>query len=70
MNKNIRISNHKLQMILDLFHESFLKDDSLWIFSSRTNLSKKGGDIDFYVETNADSIEEAINMKYKFLSNL
>lgn len=47
------------------FRKSFLKQDRLWLFGSRTKLEGKGGDIDLYIETNAETVNEAANMKSK-----
>jgi len=52
------------------FKKCFLEKDTLWVFGSRTDLNKKGGDIDLYVETHAKTADEAVNMKLKFLSHL
>lgn len=49
------------------FKNSFLKNDRLWIFGSRADLSRKGGDLDLYIETHAASINEAVARKEKFL---
>lgn len=36
-------------------------------FGSRTQMDKKGGDIDLYIETNATNHEKAFDMKINFL---
>lgn len=68
--QKIRISHEHLSFIKDSFARNFLKGDKLWIFGSRVNLLKKGGDIDLYVETNSKSLDEAIKMKQKFYIEL
>lgn len=50
--KSIRLSNEDLSIIIKSFKESFLTNDSLWIFGSRVHKEKKGGDVDLYVKTN------------------
>lgn len=68
--QKIRISEEQLSLIKDSFKRSFLKDDKLWIFGSRADLLKKGGDIDIYIETNSKSLNEAVKMKQKFYIDL
>ena len=67
---NIRLSYYDLHAIKLLFRKYFLPNDGLWVFGSRTDPNRKGGDIDLYVETNADTTDEAIKMKLSFLSSL
>lgn len=69
-NDKIRLSEHDLQSITLLFGKYFLPDDHLWIFGSRLDLTKKGGDIDLYVETTAMNDESAMKMKSDFLWDL
>lgn len=69
-NNNIRLSAHDLSALETLFKKHFLKEDTLWIFGSRVNSLKKGGDIDLYIETKAESANEAANMKNKFIISL
>ena len=47
----------------------FLPPDNLWLFGSRTNLNKRGGDIDLYIETKKDPVE-ANASKMRFLTQL
>jgi hypothetical protein len=64
---NVRLSDFNLNAIVESFRTHFLKEDHLWLFGSRVDLSKKGGDIDLYVETHAESAKDALNNKMKFL---
>lgn len=68
--KIVRLSISDMIALETLFKEIFLPNDRLWIFGSRANLAKKGGDIDLYVETYAKTIDDAANMKSKFIIRL
>lgn len=48
------------------FKKVFLEQDKLYIFGSRANIYKTGGDIDLYIETHEKSVEQAVAMKNQF----
>ncbi len=66
----VRLSIQASIVLEAAFEKCFLEHDTLWIFGSRTDLHKKGGDIDLYIETHAKTADEAVAMKLKFLSHL
>lgn len=66
----MRLTKDQLDAVTNVFTEYFLPEDKLWLFGSRTNDSKKGGDIDFYVETNYDNWSIATEKQISFLVNL
>jgi len=66
----IRLSDSDLKTIISLFLKYFLKEDKLWVFGSRIELNKKGGDIDLYIETYADTAQDALKMKNDLLWDL
>lgn len=68
--KKVRLSDYDLAAIESLFIKNFLPGDKLWLFGSRADLDKKGGDIDLYIETDANDVEAAIKMKSDFLWDL
>ena len=68
--KKVRLSDHDLDALEFIFKKYFMKDDELWLFGSRVDLSKKGGDIDLYIETNAKEVKDAIKMKSNFIIEL
>jgi uncharacterized protein len=68
--KIIRLSISNQISLEKNFRNAFLKSDKLWVFGSRADLSKKGGDIDLYIETKAKTIDDAIFMRSKFLFEL
>lgn len=53
--KNVRLRDFEIEAIQHSFKQSFLPTDQLWIFGSRANPSKRGGDIDLYIETTMDA---------------
>ena len=69
-NQNVRLNPHVLYAIEKAFHMHFLINDSLWLFGSRADLTKKGGDIDLYIETNINSTNDAAKRKIDFLSEI
>lgn len=54
----IRLSNDELLAIQQSFRTIFLPSDHLWLFGSRANINKKGGDIDLYIETNINDFTD------------
>ena len=48
--KTVRLPSEYLQIIQDAFRETFDPTDHLWIFGSRMDPQKRGGDIDLYIE--------------------
>ena len=68
--KRIRLSDDDLDTLIFCFKKHFLKEDRLWIFGSRVDLDKRGGDIDLYAETYAIDPAVAIKMRNKFLCDL
>jgi predicted nucleotidyltransferase len=68
--KEVRVSERDLHQIKEAFIKHFISGDKLWIFGSRVDATKKGGDIDLYIETHANSIEEAVQRKINFIWEL
>ena len=52
------------------FKRHFAPRDKLWLFGSRANLSKAGGDIDLYVETHISDTMQATERQSLFISDL
>lgn len=70
MIKSIRLSEFEQNAIVDTFDQFFMPDDELWLFGSRADPSKKGGDIDLYVETTMQDSATALTAKIDFLVQL
>lgn len=66
----MRLSNKEKKSICDSFLRHFGKNDHLWLFGSRVDDSKKGGDIDLYIETEERISRIALKKKLAFLSDL
>ena len=66
----MRLTKAQLETIIDIFSKHFLSEDKLWLFGSRVNDTLKGGDIDFYVETNYDNWSIAVEKQISFLIDL
>lgn len=63
--QKVRLSKEEIKAIKETAVDVFGKDVRVWIFGSRADLSKKGGDIDIYIEV--PIVEELIKKKLDFL---
>lgn len=68
--KNIRLSDAQICTICTSFRDYFLKNDQLWLFGSRIDQKKHGGDIDLYIETNLKNIDAIAQARDQFYTNL
>ncbi len=66
----MRLDKYEIGSIKQAFTGSFLPQDHLWLFGSRVDDTKKGGDIDLYVETQETDVAAIQNMHHKFLDLL
>ena len=53
----MRISNQQKEKILEIVRKSFGDSAVVYLFGSRTDDSKKGGDIDLLIESDLDRTE-------------
>jgi predicted nucleotidyltransferase len=67
--QKVRLPENVIAAITKIFLEYFLPGDKIWLFGSRVDLGKRGGDIDLYVETNLESTL-AVRAQISFLSEL
>lgn len=65
----MRLTLTEQDAIKSVFHVYFGPEDHLWLFGSRTDDMKRGGDIDLYVETHLNT-DEAIKAHLRFLSSV
>jgi len=63
IDQKVRLSTDVIATISRNFLEHFLPTDKLWLFGSRVDSSKKGGDIDLYIETNINIYDIAFDKK-------
>jgi predicted nucleotidyltransferase len=66
MSKNVRLTQFEIDAIISSFHEFFNPDDTIWLFGSRADMSKRGGDIDLYIQTSIKDYMEAYYKKHDF----
>lgn len=60
----VRLSEEEQQILLSATHKCFGINAHLWVFGSRADLNKKGGNIDLYIET--DQSENIMQAKLDF----
>lgn len=65
----MRLSIQEQEAIVRTFRETFGPTDHLWLFGSRVDDTKRGGDIDLYIESEL-STNDAVDAKFKFLRTL
>lgn len=66
----VRLADKEIKIIKETFLRHFGTKDHLWLFGSRADLNKRGGDIDFFIETYCDNLSEIADKKIKFLVDL
>lgn len=68
--KTPRLSPSEIKAIQEAFLECFPAGSELFLFGSRADSTKKGGDIDLYVETPLQNAEDVVKAKTLFLTKL
>lgn len=66
----MRITEEEKRYICEAFRKHFGKNDHLWLFGSRVDDAKKGGDIDLYIETEEKNSRVALENKLSFIDDL
>lgn len=66
----MRITSQAQAAIIQTFQNFFSADDHIWLFGSRVDDTKRGGDIDLYIETQENDTRKLHDQKIKFLVNL
>lgn len=66
----MRLTDTQKQAIIETFQTHFRVEDELWLFGSRVDDQKRGGDIDLYVKTVETDAESIFTKKIAFLVDL
>jgi predicted nucleotidyltransferase len=59
----MRLTPATIGPLLDAVHETFGDNAEVWLFGSRADDSRRGGDIDLYIETDIDKNLVALRSK-------
>jgi len=65
----VRLSDYEVNAIKEAAKKYFGEKCKVFIFGSRADLKKRGGDIDIFIETEV-GIKEIVRNRTKFLSEL
>jgi predicted nucleotidyltransferase len=65
----VRLSDYEVDAIKEVAKKYFGENCRIFIFGSRANLEKRGGDIDIFIKTEL-GIKEIVRNRTKFLSEL
>lgn len=55
----MRLSTEQITQIKHVIFDLFGQDSEVWLFGSRLDDSKRGGDVDLYIETNLSHVFSA-----------
>ncbi len=66
---NVRLKQFEINSIIKHFKDIFPSGDNIWLFGSRVDMQKRGGDIDLYIETKL-SAQDAYNAKINLVNNI
>ena len=66
----MRVTAEQLKIIKTLVHQYFGDDAELWLFGSRVDDRKKGGDYDFFIETSVNDADTIIAGKIGLIAEL
>lgn len=66
----MRVTPDQIRVFNKFARRYFGEDAKLWLFGSRVDDRKKGGDYDFFVETNLIDADEIVERKIALLAEL
>lgn len=67
--QKVRLKGFEITAIRKIFTKHFSNSDHVWLFGSRANLQKRGGDIDLYIESTC-SLDEVYRKRSDFIFDL
>ena len=66
----MRLTDVQVQRIRDSAAKYFGTDTRVWLFGSRTDPQRRGGDIDLYIEPKIQTADEIVDAKLRLLREL
>ncbi len=63
----MRLTKQQIDCLTDATHKAFGANADIWVFGSRVDDAKKGGDIDLYIETDLEKGTVAAKLKMRAL---
>lgn len=66
----MRLTPKEVEIIKNTFRQCFLKDDEIYLFGSRVDDAKRGGDIDLLIKTSVADTNDLVKRKLKFVTLL
>ena len=66
----MRLTRTQVQLVKDAVARHFGNTARVWLFGSRIDDARRGGDFDFYVETELSDPETIIDRKLELLAQL
>ena len=66
----MRLTPSQTKLVKEAVTRHFGTQAKIWVFGSRTDDSRRGGDFDFHVETDLDDPAEVIDRKLGLLAQL
>ncbi len=66
----MRLTPQQLSAIRTTATETFGEEANIWLFGSRVDDNKRGGDIDLLIETNQSDIAAIVRAELAFLTKL
>lgn len=67
---HVRLSNRQIGVIRAIIKDTFGADAKVWLFGSRTDLTRRGGDIDLLVESQDHDPKRLVAAKTKAAARL
>ena len=66
----MRVTPDQINILKNLAYQYFGEDAELWLFGSRTDDRKKGGDYDFFIETSMNDADRIIESRIDLIAEL